>query len=298
MQEIGMTIRHLVGDDDGVILLVPADVLNPRRVDEHFAAEADAARAAGYGVALVDHDALARDGEPRRAVARVPGDTTAVYRGWMLSSTRYTALASALTDRGTHLRTDPDQYRRGHELPGWYSALAQLTPLSTWTVGTDRSEFDAARARLGAGPAVLRDYSKSMKHHWHEAMYIPDLTDAAACWAVARRFIQLRDEEFVGGLVLRRFEQFSGAEARTWWIGGRCRLITAHPDTPHEPPPSDLDLTALQPAIAALRLPLVSVDLALRRDGVWRVVELGDGQVSDRPTTTPAEELISALLAG
>jgi len=169
-----------------VILLLPADVLNPRRVDDHFAAEAQAARAAGYDVALIDHDALTRGDDPRRAVARVPADTTAVYRGWMLRSQQYAAFAAALADRGIRLRTDADQYRRGHELPGWYSALAEFTPLSTWTVGTDRGEFDAARARLGTGPAVLRDYSKSMKHYWHEAAYIPDLSDAAASWAVAR----------------------------------------------------------------------------------------------------------------
>jgi hypothetical protein len=165
------------------MLLVPADVLNPRRVDEHFAIEADAARAAGYDVALIDHDALVRGGDPRRAVAGVRGSTTAVYRGWMLSSQQYAAFAAALGDRGVRMRTTADQYRRGHELPGWYPALAELTPVSMWTVGT-------------------------------------------------------------------------------------------------------------------LGLPFVTVDLALRRDGVWRVVELGDGQVSDRPMTTPADDLISVLFTG
>lgn len=283
---------------DGVILIVPADVLNPRRVDEHFAAEAAAARAAGCDVAVIDHDALARGADPVRAVARVPGNTTAVYRGWMLDSRRYQAFAAALATRSTHLRTDPDQYRRGHELPGWYATLAACTPTSTWTEGTDRAPFDAARIRLGAGPAVLRDYSKSMKHYWHEAAYIPDLTDAAAAWAIAQRFAELRDTDLVGGFVLRRFEPFSGPEARTWWIGGQCRLVTAHPDTPHQPPPADLNLATVQPAIARLDLPFVTVDLAQRNDGVWRVVELGDGQVSDRPATTPADQLITAILAG
>ena len=49
---------------------------------------------------------------------------------------------------------------------------------------------------------------------------------------------------------------------------------------------------------AALGLPFVTVDLVMRRHEVWRVVELGDGQVNDRPATTPADELIPALLAG
>jgi hypothetical protein len=43
-----------------MMLLFPADVLRPRRVDEHFAGEAHAARALGWSIALVDHDALGR----------------------------------------------------------------------------------------------------------------------------------------------------------------------------------------------------------------------------------------------
>jgi hypothetical protein len=37
------------------------------------------------------------------------------------------------------------------------------------------------------------------------------------------------------------------------------------------------------------------VDLALRTDGRWRVVEIGDGQVSDYPAGYPAAALIEAL---
>nr|WP_238433057.1 ATP-grasp domain-containing protein [Micromonospora tarensis] len=48
--------------------------------------------------------------------------------------------------------------------------------------------------------------------------------------------------------------------------------------------------------IAGLGLPFVTVDLALRADGVWRVMELGDGQVSDRPTTLEPQTMITALL--
>lgn len=48
-------------------------------------------------------------------------------------------------------------------------------------------------------------------------------------------------------------------------------------------------------AVAELELPFVAVDFAQRRDGTWRVVELGDGQVSDRPTSTAATEFIAIL---
>jgi hypothetical protein len=75
-----VTAWLLVADNAFVMLLVPSDVLRPRRVDEHFAAEADAARDAGHQVGLVDHDALAA-AQAHRAVDRVPANAVAVYRG-------------------------------------------------------------------------------------------------------------------------------------------------------------------------------------------------------------------------
>ncbi|RAO28070.1 hypothetical protein PSN13_05958 [Micromonospora saelicesensis] len=279
-----------------MILIVPANPLRPRRPDEHFVAEAEAARAAGFQVAVVDHDALARGGDVRRAVASVSGTGAAVYRGWMLRSERYAAFAEALAERGVVLRTTAEQYRRAHELPGWYAALAAVTPASVWTHGSDQADLDQARVALGAGPAVLRDYTKSMKHYWDDAAFIPELDDAVAVWRVASRFLELREDDFVGGLVLRRFERFTSAEVRTWWVNGDCVLIGPHPDSPNERPSVEVDVESLAPMIAGLGLPFVTVDLALRADGVWRVIELGDGQVSDRPTTIEPEAMIAALL--
>jgi hypothetical protein len=286
----------LVRHTGGVLLLVPADPLRPRRADDQFAAEAAAARNAGITVALIDHDALADPAGAQRAVARVPdAGGRAIYRGWMMSSASYTALADALTARGVRLRTDADQYRRAHELPGWHPALAPATPQAAWTDGDSQAGFRVACEHLGPGPAVLRDYVKSMKHHWHEAAYIPDVADAPAAWKVAGRFRDLRDEEFTGGFVLRRFEHFDSAEARTWWVDGTCRLTTAHPDTPGDLPP-DIDLSPFAPLIASLGLPFVTADLARRTDCTWRLIELGDGQVSDRPATTDVSSFLSAIL--
>ncbi|MEU5945886.1 ATP-grasp domain-containing protein [Micromonospora sp. NPDC047465] len=278
-----------------MLLIVPADPLRPRRPDDHFAPEAHAAQDLGVSVALVDHDALARGDDVPQVVSQATVEGEAVYRGWMLRSERYAAFAAALAGRGVTLRTNGEQYRRAHELPGWYPDLADLTPRTTWTVGTRRADFDRARRDLGGGRAVLRDFAKSMKHHWHEAALIPDLGDGDAAWAVASRFLDLRGDDVVGGFVLRRFERFATAEVHTWWVDGGCVLVGAHPDSPHDTPPGDFDPRPLAASIAALRLPFVTVDLALRADGVWRIVELGDGQVSDRPVTIAPEALVGAL---
>jgi hypothetical protein len=41
----------------------------------------------------------------------------------------------------------------------------------------------------------------------------------------------------------------------------------------------------------------VTADLALRADGSWRGVELGDGQFSDRPASTEPAAFLNAVLA-
>ncbi|MET7472127.1 ATP-grasp domain-containing protein [Micromonospora sp. NPDC005599] len=278
------------------MLLVPGDPLRPRQPDDHFAAEARAAREAGMTVAVVDHDALARGDDVERAVSRVPaGGGVAVYRGWMLSSRRYAGFADVLATRDVALRTTAEQYRRAHELPGWYPALAAVTPRSVWTVGTDRADFDSARSAFGRGPAVLRDHVKSMKHYWAEAAFVPDVADGDAAWKVASRLRELRDDDFAGGFVLREFESFTGSEVRSWWRDGRCVLVGPHPDTPYDRPSTQVDPDTIAPMVAALALPFVTVDLVARADGVWRVVEVGDGQVSDRPTSIAATEFVAAL---
>lgn len=272
-----------------MLLLVPCDPLNPRRVDPHFQAQAQAARAADIPVARIDHDALSR---PQEAVADVPPSSDAVYRGWMMSAAEYAALEQALTARDVQLRTSAREYRTAHELPGWYDALAPATPESLWTA--ELAGLDDLCEQLGTGPAVLRDFVKSMKHYWNEAAYIPDVADRAAVRRVAERFLELRGDAFTGGFVLRRFEQFTGAEARTWWVGGRCALVTPHPDTPDELP-GKLDLVEVEPLVAGMALPFVTVDLVRRTDGAWRIVELGDGQVSDYPAGQDPMLLLRAL---
>jgi len=105
-----------------VILLVPADVLVPRRPDEMFAAEAAAARQFGIPVAVIDHDAITQFGDARQAVAQVPeGHPDAVYRGWMMRAAQYEALAEALCTGDSaahHARAVPAGARASRLVPG------------------------------------------------------------------------------------------------------------------------------------------------------------------------------------
>ncbi|MFI6156472.1 ATP-grasp domain-containing protein [Kitasatospora sp. NPDC051170] len=329
-------------------ILFPADPLNPRRPDPHFAWEARLLRDLGGVHHLVDHDALltgdAADAE--EAVRRVPEGTGPLwYRGWMLPSARYAGFAAALAARGCHLLTSPAGYRTAHELPGWYGVFEGATPPSAWIPYGDGAapgtqELAAAVARLGgSGPAIVKDYVKSRKHEWHEACYVPELADLAAVGRVVGRFVELQGEFLAGGVVLRRFEEFERAgavavavvangsgggasggrgsdgsgsggsgsggsgsgggravEARVWWLDGRPILVGPHPDTPHQV--VDPQLAGVSSLVRTLGCRFVTTDLARLADGSgWRVVEVGDGQVSDLPRGVDASGLLTSLIA-
>ncbi|MFF2848152.1 ATP-grasp domain-containing protein [Streptomyces sp. NPDC058001] len=310
-----------------------ADPLRGSRPDAHFADEVAAVRAADAPRALIDHDALLA-GAAREAVARVPRGSGAYwYRGWMMPVGRYEELERALRDRDCTLLTPAEQYGRAHELPGWYEVFEALTPRSVWRAAEpgaapSPAELAALVAPLGPGAAIVKDYVKSRKHEWDEACYVPDRADTARLASVVDRFFALQEDTLAGGLVVRDFEPFVGrGEVRVWWVDGEAALVTPHPDAPRpgtdQDPMNGLptpDLSPIRAAVRALGCRFVTTDLALRDDGpggddsgasggsgadsgagdhgTWRVVEVGDGQVSGLPrqgTALPTDELIAAL---
>lgn len=283
-------------------LLLCNDPLRPTRCDPHFAPQAAAARETGASVAFIDHDELLA-GRTEEAIRRVPRDLGAAwYRGWMIPSATYEALDTALRARGTHLCTTPAMYRTAHELPGWHRALSAHTPQSAYAPCAPNDPpttvtLSDLTAALPPGPGVVKDYVKSRKHDWTEACYLPDLTDTAAVHKVVTRFVELQGDDLAGGVVLRAYEDFDRTlgEARVWWLDGTPFLTTPHPDTPtlHPSPPLD----ALRPLIARLDARFLTTDLTRRTDGTWRVIEVGDGQVSDLPSGTDPAELLGPLLA-
>ncbi|MFJ9112792.1 ATP-grasp domain-containing protein [Streptomyces sp. NPDC102283] len=277
-----------------------ADPLRPSRPDPQFADEVAAARATGGRIALLDHDALLA-GDAAGAVARVARDSGPYwYRGWMIPSRRYAELEAALGARGCALLTGAAAYRRAHELPGWYEEFAELTPRSVWRATPPGAppptadELAGLAAPLGPGPGIVKDFVKSRKHEWHEACYVPELADAEQLARVVGRFVELQGTFLSGGLVLRSFEPFvAGGEARVWWVDGEAVLVTAHPDTPGAVSVPEPALP--REAVGRLGPRWVTTDLALREDGVWRVVEVGDGQVSGLPAGAEAGALFAAL---
>jgi hypothetical protein len=279
-------------------VLFCADPLGPSRVDAFFGAQAEAVRSAGASIALIDHDALLA-GDPEKAVRSVPPNWgPAWYRGWMIPAQRYAELEAALAVRSVALRVPADDYRLAHELPGWYDAFVRLTPRSVWRSWSPCRTPDPATvgpliAPLAPGPGVVKDFVKSRKYEWATACFIPELADLDAATRVIATMVALQGRDLNGGIVVRRFEHFGEPQVRVWWLDAVPVLVGPHPDTPAFTAMPSLD--DVGSAVAALGCRFVTTDLAPCPDGGWRVVEVGDGQVSDLPTGLDPMLLMSRL---
>jgi hypothetical protein len=269
------------------ILLVPSDPLNTRVVDDHFKRDTISARDLGWDVAVVDFDALVQ-GRHFKLRPAVDRQLLGLYRGWMLSPASYEHLHLIAQTSNIRLLTDPVAYEKGHMLPCWYETMRPFTPRTVELHGSSTEKIRKALTQLGGDAAVVRGYGKSLKHHWNEACFIPDTSDLLAAEKVIGRFIELSaDSDFTQGVLLREYEHFVGGEVRTWWVNGQHVLTTPHPDSASDVFEVDLVLPdAFSASMCELGLTFATADFVRDSAGQVRLVEIGDGQVSDLPPST------------
>ena len=292
-------------------ILFCSDMLTPRAVDLAYGTEHEAAQRAGFATALLNYERLVSDEDAIRAMPRAPlADLPMpiIYRGWMLPAAAYARLAEAVAGGGGELLTTPERYRATHELPGWYHLLADVTPQTVWMPLAPGSAPDVAAllallAPFGHGPVLLKDFVKSRKDEWLEACFIPSASDTAAVERVVTTFVERQGDGLAGGLVFRAFEPFAAApgagpggrprtvEARCWFLDGRCvATSSAWSDAATQPP-----LQWCEELAARVPGRFFTMDVAQRADGIWRVIELGDGQVAGLPEEVDVDAFYQAL---
>lgn len=288
--------------EDMNTFIFPSDVFNPRKVDEAFREQADAIQEFGADIMLFDHEELTSGQNSHRFVSKNSGihkgEKEVVYRGWMLTIHEYSFLEASLRERGIRLKTGMPNYQKAHQLPCWYGIFRDLTPNTVWRYQKNPAPLGNLADSLTSEAFIVKDFVKSRKTDWDTACFAPSRDKLEA---VSNAFIRLQAEDgsLVGGLVIREFEDLdrTEGEARIWWVNGMPVLTTAHPDTPHLIPEVSKDfLKEVRRAVEALACPFITTDVALRKDGKWRVIEVGDGQVSGMPEGTDATELWKSLI--
>jgi hypothetical protein len=237
-----------------------SDSADPRRPEELFADQWAALTQAGFTASLCS-DAVLAGTKPLR---NIPPGSLVVYRGWMVKGGEYVALAQAIEQCGATAFTSPLEYLASHHLPNWYPLLSDLTP-ETRVYPADADIAQELRA-LGWGAYFLKDYVKSLKTA--RGSIVRDPADAPAVLAEMREY----RGEIEGGICVRRVEPFvPESEQRYFILRGVANAALEGAAVPE----------IVQQCAERLPSKFYSVDVARRGDGELRVVEVGDGQVSD-----------------
>jgi hypothetical protein len=182
----------------------------------------------------------------------------------MVKAEEYAALARAVEQCGAKPFTSPREYLNTHHLPNWYPLLADLTP-ETRVFQADADIVAELRA-LGWGAFFLKDYVKSLKTG--RGSIVRDPADAPA---VLAEMLEYRGD-IEGGICVRRLEDFMPeSEQRYFVLLGIGYAATEGAVVPE----------IVQKCAERLQSKFFSVDVARRADNQLRVVEVGDGQVSD-----------------
>ncbi len=218
--------------------------------------------ATGRNIHLIDTEALT-SGMVRIRPQLDPG-TRVVYRGWMLTYGDYVNLAASVERAGGSCFTSPEQYVATHHLPNWYPIIKDYTP-ETVFFDTDADLVSELR-RLGWGKFFIKDYVKSLKTSVGSIIGDPEQIEAVVSeMEKYRGFIE-------GGLCIRRVEDFITGSERRYFVLNR---------SPYAAEPGAAIPDPVICCAEAIASPFFSVDVARRADGVDRIVEIGDGQVSD-----------------
>ena len=242
-------------------LLYPSDPFNNKHPDEEYVEEFGAANAAGLACSLFSLEDF-RDGAFRPRPQLDKGDEV-IYRGWMLSIDDYSKLADAIFETGAKLLVSANDYQRCHHLPGWYEACKHWTP-ETIFLQRD-SDFRRALEGLNWPAYFVKDYVKSLTTS--RGSVAKDAEEVAEIVVLIEQYRGMIE----GGVCVRRFEALIPNTEERYFVFkgttfGRDGLV-----------PDLVDKIAM-----AIDSPFFSIDTVLSADGSLRLIELGDGQVSDR----------------
>lgn len=240
--------------------LFPSDPIDPQLSDEAFREQADELGKLGIGISIVALDELGQKNCRLRGL--IPSDATVVYRGWMLTPTEYEALLQLIRSCGAVPLISLEKYLLCHYLPNWYPLISEFTP-ETRVFPANADLANELRA-LGWQKFFIKDFVKSLKTSVGSVIANPE--DITLVVSEMKKF----RGEIEGGVCVRQFEEFAPNSERRYFV------IANRPYAASGSPPKLVFECAQR-----VQSPFFSIDVAVNLNGIDRVVEIGDGQVSD-----------------
>lgn len=240
----------------------PSDYFNPKKVDEAYLEQVNCLQNIGFETSVICLETL---GSKSVKIFPVPElGAKLIYRGWMITPDDYSLLIDTVRNTGGEAFISHDEYLATHYLPNWYPLIRDLTPETHFFSVDDNLE--SALSGLGWNSFFIKDYVKSLKTSVGAIINEPP-----AIKTLVSQMQKFRNS-IEGGLCVRQVEDFIlETEKRYFVIEGQ-----SFAPLPDEEVPEIVEECAKR-----INSKFFSVDVVERRDGYKRVVEIGDGQVSD-----------------
>jgi hypothetical protein len=242
-------------------ILYPADTFSPKRVDEIYADEYTAAKNAGLPISIFNYEDFLTGGF--KPSPSFESGETILYRGWMMSESEYQRLVDCIHAADCKPLTSVDVYLLCHHLPRWYPVLRDYTAETRFYV--EDADIAADLAAAGWNGCFLKDYVKSLSTDGGSL-----ITDLSAISQVIAKMRKYRGQ-IEGGICARRIESYDQSSEKRFFVF-RGKVLGGSAVLP----------AVVGAAVEKIHSPFFTVDVAERSDGETRIIELGDGQVSDR----------------
>jgi hypothetical protein len=238
------------------------------------------------------------------------------YHGWMMNAGQYRAFYLALQEKGYRLTNVPGHHTFCNYFDSWYPHLQGLTPESImvhdsnlWAVVDAALDF----REKTKSPLIIKDAVKSLKHDWYKACFIPEHANGIEMAKIIGAFLEakLSHHDLKKPVVIRKFESLetvgrhpkSGMplshEYRTYVYQGKVLLQAPYWEVDYpkkvEPDPKFIEML-IKEIGSKCGSQLYTIDTALKTDGSWTVIEIGDGQVSMLPDRADKDEFFRKLL--
>ena len=239
-----------------MIFIFPSDAVRRNAIEIDFAEQADRFLKNGHCVAVINesYNSIKWLGSPGKNKA-------AIYRGWMMTDVQYRCMYNAVSKEGISLITDPKQYLTCHYIKNWYEYLKDHTPRSVFF----EKKQDVVEGLLPIwGRYFVKDYVKSLTT---KRGSIAD--NIAEIHEIIDGLIEYRGA-IEGGICIREFESLIFKSERRYFVYKRNLY-----------PRGLTGLDDIQSSLRSIQSDFYSVDIANNLEGNYRIIEIGDGQVSD-----------------
>lgn len=276
-------------------ILFPCEMFAINEVDSCYQNEFDAVVENGdFELFFYDYEEFVRDGvlhlnkRPEEAV-------NAMLRGWMLNGNQYKDFYEKLQARNINLITTPEQYCQMHLFPRAYNLINDDTP-GILVYPENERNVDLQEIKNNFERFMIKDYVKSEK-----GTDIPKFFDKQTSeedffyWLDV--FKQYRGKLFTGGICIKEYVDLkkygkNTNEWRVFYLNGNILSVSRNSgqkDFAAEVPKS------LVAKYRKLPSPFYTVDYGELADGSWKILEVGDGQVSGLSDNQDAKAFFRAI---